>query len=228
MNKIKGGKLPRLTDNLGFIQIKKVNFSNMDKNVDDTINSFLFKNKEIYRLKNKLIDVISKEITDNNMKTNIISEMESLLNNKTNNVVINEEIIKNIIMKSVEIVFGELYKYDENFRNDADNKFLCDKKNLGVEKKIVTVTSNDLNSLNNLNKGKINQYIKILLYKIISSLSDSEKDNFEIALSKITGKNSNKIYDSSFKKLNKHNNKLFKFLHSRDQNEKGNLLNIYF
>ena len=39
MKNLKGGKLPRLADNLGFIQIKKVNFSN-NNNVDDIISSF--------------------------------------------------------------------------------------------------------------------------------------------------------------------------------------------
>jgi hypothetical protein len=227
MNKIKGGRLPKLADNLGFIQIKKVKFSSIDKNVDDIINTFLFKNKEIERLKSKLIDIISKEMTDDSIKNNIIKEMEVLINSKTNTTVINEEIIKNIIKKSVEIIFGELYKFDENFKNDANEKFICD-KSVGNEKmSVINVTSNDLNSLNSLNKGKINQYVKILLYKIISGLSDNEKDNFEKELSKITGKSRKIIYDSVFKKLNLHNNKLFRFVYSRNQNDKGNLLNIY-
>ena len=44
MKTLKGGKLPRLADNLGFIQIKKVNFSN-NNNLLNEVSTAIFDNE---------------------------------------------------------------------------------------------------------------------------------------------------------------------------------------
>lgn len=226
MKNLKGGKLPRLADNLGFIQIKKVNFLN-NNNVDDIISSFLFKDKELKNLKKKFNELIEREITDNNKKQNIKNELEKLIDNKSDNTPFNVNILREILHKSLTIIFKELYKYDENFKNDANTKFICDKSEGDLSS--ISISSNDLNSLNNLNKSKIKQHVKIILYKIISALSsDNDKQKFILALDEITKNDIFKKRDNEvFMKINKHTNKLFNFLHKKDHTKKGNLLNIY-
>ena len=226
MKNLKGGKLPRLADNLGFIQIKKVNFSN-NNNVDDIISSFLFKDKELKNLKKKFNELIEREITDNNKKQNIKNELEKLIDNKSVDTPFNVNILREILNKSLTIIFKELYKYDENFKNDANIKFICDKSEGDLSS--ISISSNDLNSLNNLNKSKIKQHVKIILYKIISALSsDNDKQKFILALDEITKNDIFKKRDNEvFMKINKHTNKLFNFLHKKDHTKKGNLLNIY-
>ena len=226
MKNLKGGKLPRLADNLGFIQIKKVNFTN-NNSVDDIINSFLFKDKELKNLKNKVNEVIEKEISDDNKKKGIKNDLEKLIDNRSNEIPFNVNILREILNKSLTIIFKELYKYDENFKNDANTKFVCDKSEGNMSS--ISVSSNDLNSLNNLNKSKIKKHVKIILYKIISALSsDYDKQKFISALDEITKDSLFKKRDKDvFIKINEHTNKLFNFLHKKDHTKKGNLLHIY-
>ena len=109
MKNLKGGKLPRLADNLGFIQIKKVNFTN-NNSVDDIISTFLFKDKELKNLKNKVNEVIEKEISNDNKKKGIKNDLEKLIDNRSNEIPFNVNILREILNKSLSIIFKELYK----------------------------------------------------------------------------------------------------------------------
>lgn len=226
MTKLKGGKLPRLADNLGFIQIKKINFTNGSDEVDSIIKSFLFKDKELINLKDKFNDIIETEVSDENSKQSIKNNIEKLLN-KNEDKKINKDVLKDILNKSLTVIFKDLYMYDENFKNDADEKFVCDKSEGNIS--TINVSSEDLNSLNNLNKSKVKQHVKIILYKIISAISPSDKNDFILSLNELTKRELTKRKGDNevFKKINEHTEKLFRFLYNKDSKKKGNLLNIY-
>jgi hypothetical protein len=218
VNKNKGGsRLPKLTDQLGHLQIKKENLGLMNSNeqgIDRVIKTLLKNDKRLDDLSIKIENIVNVELKETGK--NLKDDIQGVINRYKKRPDIDTNLVKNLINQTIFVVYRDLYEYDDNFRNDVE--------------KNTTESKVNISSLSNLNKNKIRKYIKILLFKSLAILNEEDKEKFSKAIDSLRDVSINpfkKYENDAFKKINEHMEIILKHLSGRINKRENQIKEIY-
>jgi hypothetical protein len=195
--KQKGGTIPKLSTKIKHIQIKPITFTEMDNDkegLSSILNTYLSQDKELRKLKLQIEQDIQNSKYGN--KSAILNGVNKILPSEHRNIFEDNGEFNKLMSKSVKIITKDLYKFDEEFRNDVD----------GLKKSGKNIFEN----LNSDNKQKIKNYIKIIFHKIIFILNDGDRIKFNNMISNKYSLNSNLL-----SKTNKRADRIFNYFVSK-------------